>query len=104
MKLVLGFEVSVACIQNTVPLTLHKVSTIRSMLAWVRNRLVWGEESPIPTILLVYSATVPKPKPAASVPKETILLTRDAGTVRCLADEVSLKIYNVVSINFQVVS
>lgn len=59
------------------------------MLAGVRNKSVAADESPILKVRLAYSAAVPIPKPAARLPNDIILLTREAGTVRCLADELS---------------
>lgn len=70
------------------PLTLHNVETIRSAFALVRNML--STVSPIlcsfiPSVLRVYSATVPIPRPTPNVPKLTILCNLVDGTFLSLA-------------------
>lgn len=66
------------------------------MFASVKNGFVAGDDSPMPNVLRVYSAKVPKPKPAAKPPKEAIRPIREDGTVRCLDEELSYQFNFIV--------
>lgn len=69
---------------SQLPLTLHRVSTMRSALAG--DRKTFAESSVFPVmdcrVFLAYCATVPTPSPAASDPKDIILPIREEGTTR----------------------
>lgn len=71
------------------PRTLHKVLTILSAFAGVMKALskVLATEvfSDKPNVLLVISAIVPTPNPAANVPKETTRASLDDGTALSFA-------------------
>ena len=82
--------------KNTVPLTLHRVLTILSAFASVKKTLSsappsLGSSFVSPKDLLVTSATVPTPSPAAKPPNDTIRAIRDDGTFLCLAVALSCK-------------
>jgi hypothetical protein len=79
-----------------IPLTLHKVLTILSALASDKKALssappTLGSSFASPKDLLVTSATVPIPNPAAKPPNDTMRAIRDEGTFLCLAVTLSCK-------------
>lgn len=70
---------------SSIPLTLHRVSTILSALAGDRNECE-GSSLPLAAckVFRAYCATVPMPRPAASEPNENMRPMRDDGTTRAL--------------------
>jgi hypothetical protein len=86
----------VAICHGLIPLTLHKVLTILLAFASVKKTLssallTFGSSFVSPKDLLVTSAMVPIPNPAAKPPNDTIRAIRDEGTFLCLAIELSCK-------------
>jgi hypothetical protein len=81
---------------------LHKVLTILSAFASDKKTLssalpTLGSSFVSPKDLLVTSATVPIPNPAAKPPNDTMRAIRDEGTFLCLAVTLSCK--NMKDIN-----